>query len=54
MLCTSGNTIYMYTCMLLSRWNLSNLGQIEVSLLRRCPDLRGCNVHKYSQMCPVY
>ena len=31
---------------------------IEVSLLVRCPDFRGCNVHKQgvwdSHMCPVY
>ena len=34
------------------------LGQKKVSLLVRCPDFRGCNVHKQgvwdSQMCPVY
>ena len=34
------------------------LGQKKVSLLVRCPDSRGCNVHKQgvwdSQMCPVY
>ena len=34
------------------------LGQKKVSLLVRCPDVRGCNVHKQgiwdSQMCPVY
>ena len=33
------------------------LGQKEVSLLVRCPDFRGCNVHKQgvwdSKMCPV-
>ena len=34
------------------------LGKKKVSLLVRCPDFRGCNVHKVgvwdSQMCPVY
>ena len=34
------------------------LGQKKVSSLVRCPDFRGCNVHKQgvwdSQMCPVY
>ena len=34
------------------------LGQKKVSLLVRCPDFRGCNVHKQgvwdSQRCPVY
>ena len=34
------------------------LGQKKVSLLVRCPDFRGRNVHKQgvwdSQMCPVY
>ena len=36
----------------------TSLGQKKVSLLVRCPDFRGCNVHKQgvwdSQMCPVY
>ena len=34
------------------------LGEKKVSLLVRCPDFRGCNVHKQgvwdSQRCPVY
>ena len=33
-------------------------GQKKVSLLVRCPDFRGCHVHKQGvwdrQMCPVY
>ena len=45
---------------LASTGNLSNLDTLgtEVSSLVRCPDFRGCNVHKQgvwdSQMCPVY
>ena len=41
-------------------WNLSNPDTLgtEVSLLVRCPDFRGCNVHKQgvwdSQRCPEY
>ena len=51
-----------YDCIV--QWDLSNpdtlgdLGQTKVSLLVRCPDFRGCNVHKQSvwdsKMCPVY
>ena len=43
------------------QWNLSysdTLGRTKVSILVRCPDFRGCNVHKQgvrdSLMCPVY
>ena len=34
------------------------LGEKKVSLIVRCPDFSGCNLHKQgawdSQMCPVY
>ena len=47
--------IYVYSGTSLIR---TPLGQKKVSLLVRCPDFRGCNVHKQgvwdSQMCPVY
>ena len=41
------------------QWNISNLGTLgtEGSLVR-CPDSRGCNVHKQgvwdSEICPVH
>ena len=48
-------SIYMYSGTSLI-W--TPLGQKKVSLLVRCLDFRGCNVHKQgvwdSQMCPVY
>ena len=52
--------MYMYMCKIFCdiQWNHSNPDTFEVSLLARCPDFRGFNVHKQevcdSEMCLVY
>ena len=50
--------IFMYVYTVEPSLIQTPLGQKKVSLLVRCPDFRGCNVHKQgvwdSQMCPVY
>ena len=49
------NDIIVHVCV---QWNLSNPDTLGTEESVRCPDFRGCNVHKQgvwdSQMCPVY
>ena len=60
--CASSLGDYLQSCRTHTQgqWNLSvwtPLGRHEVSLIVRCPDFRGCKVHKQgvwdSQTCPV-